>query len=274
MQGIKDFIPTELKAKYVNSLLKVGFHTIDFGSFVSPKAVPQMADTAELVKKLDMDASRSHLLAIILNERGARDASAFEEIRYLGYPFSVSETFQQRNGNSTIVESMDRLKRIREVAENKDKEVVVYLSMAFGNPYGDPWSPEIVAEWAEKITELDIQILSLADTVGLASPNEIEALCRMMIREFPENTVGAHLHAAPSNRRAKLEAAWKAGCRRLDGALKGYGGCPMAKDELVGNMPTELIIEMAREKGENLEINEEALAQSLQIANEIFEKYQ
>ncbi len=274
MQGIKQFIPTELKVEYVNSLLKVGFHSIDFGSFVSPKAIPQMADTAEVLKNLDLDGSRSKLLAIVLNERGARDAANFDEIEYLGYPFSVSETFQLRNGNSTILESMDRLKRIRELAEGKNKKLVVYLSMAFGNPYGDPWSPEIVAGWAEKVIELDIDILSLADTVGMATPDEIRVLCGEMILEFPRITIGAHLHASPSNRKEKLEAAWDAGCRRLDGALKGFGGCPMAKDELVGNMPTELIIDLAEEKGTDTGIDKNALNFSMQLANEIFNRYQ
>ncbi len=274
MQGIHMPIPLELKVKYVNLLLKVGFHSLDFGSFVSPKAIPQMADTADLVQKVETDDSPTRLLAIVLNSRGALDAARFEKIQYLGYPFSVSETFQQRNANSSIAESLERLKSICEIADRHGKEVVVYLSMAFGNPYGDPWSAEIVARWAEEMRALGIRIISLADTVGMATPAEVRSLFEQIIPAFPDQVIGAHLHSSPNLRREKLEAAWNAGCRRFDGALRGYGGCPMAEDELVGNMASEEIIAFLEEKGIDTGIRHEALLEAMAMANEIFTKYQ
>ena len=274
MQGIHMPIPLELKVKYVNLLLKVGFHSLDFGSFVSPKAIPQMADTADLVQKVETDDSPTRLLAIVLNSRGALDASQFDHIHYLGYPFSISETFQQRNANSSIAESLERLKSICEIAVRHGKEVVVYLSMAFGNPYGDPWSAEIVARWAEEMRALGIGIISLADTVGIATAEDVGSLFGQIIPAFPDQVIGAHLHSSPNLRREKLEAAWNAGCRRFDGALRGYGGCPMAEDELVGNMASEEIIAFLEEKGIDTGIRHEALLEAMAMANEIFTKYQ
>ncbi|WP_271405165.1 hydroxymethylglutaryl-CoA lyase [Tenacibaculum soleae] len=243
MQGIKShFIPTEAKAKYINSLLKVGFDTIDFGSFVSPKAIPQMRDTAEVLSKLDLTTTSSKLLAIVANVRGANDASQFEEIDYLGYPFSISENFQMRNTHKTIEQSIDTLKEVLAIANRTNKEVVAYLSMGFGNPYGDPWSVEIVGEWTEKLSKLGVKILSLSDTVGTSTPEDIHYLYSNLIPSYPQIEFGAHLHTTPTKWHEKVDSAFKAGCRRFDGAIKGYGGCPMAKDELTGNMPTEKLL--------------------------------
>ncbi|WBX75453.1 hydroxymethylglutaryl-CoA lyase [Tenacibaculum ovolyticum] len=243
MQGIKShFISTEAKAKYINSLLKVGFDTIDFGSFVSPKAIPQMRDTAEVLSKLDLSTTRSKLLAIVANVRGANDASQFEEINYLGYPFSISENFQMRNTHKTIAQSIDTLKEVLAIANRTNKEVVAYLSMGFGNPYGDPWNVEIVGEWTEKLSKLGVKILSLSDTVGSSTPEDIDYLFSNLIQSYPQIEFGAHLHTTPAKWFEKVDSAFKAGCRRFDGAIKGYGGCPMAKDELTGNMPTEKLI--------------------------------
>nr|WP_299035299.1 hydroxymethylglutaryl-CoA lyase [uncultured Tenacibaculum sp.] len=243
MQGIKShFIPTEAKAKYINSLLKVGFDTIDFGSFVSPKAIPQMRDTAEVLSKLDLSSTTSKLLAIIANVRGADDASQFEEIDYLGYPFSISENFQMRNTHKTIEQSIDTLKEVLTIANRTNKEVVAYLSMGFGNPYGDPWNVEIVGEWTEKLSNLGVKILSLSDTIGSSTPEDIDYLFSNLIPSYPQIEFGAHLHTTPTKWHEKVDSAFKAGCRRFDGAIKGYGGCPMAKDELTGNMPTEKLL--------------------------------
>ncbi|WNW03070.1 hydroxymethylglutaryl-CoA lyase [Tenacibaculum sp. HL-MS23] len=243
MQGIKShFIPTEAKAKYINSLLKVGFDTIDFGSFVSPKAIPQMRDTAEVLSKLDLSTTTSKLLAIVANVRGANDASQFEEIDYLGYPFSISENFQMRNTHKTIEQSIDTLKEVLAIANRTNKEVVAYLSMGFGNPYGDPWSVEIVGEWTEKLSNLGVKILSLSDTVGSSTPKDIDYLFSNLIPSYPQIEFGAHLHTTPTKWHEKVDAAFKAGCHRFDGAIKGYGGCPMAKDDLTGNMPTEKLL--------------------------------
>jgi hydroxymethylglutaryl-CoA lyase len=240
MQGITTFIPTETKIDYINQLLKVGFDTIDFGSFVSPKAIPQMRDTAEVLAQLELANTSSKLLAIIANERGAEDAAQFEEINYLGYPFSVSETFQLRNTNATLEQSLSRLEQINSIAVNSGKSLVVYLSMGFGNPYGDPWSPEVVIEWSERLNNLfGINILALSDTVGVADSETIEHLFSTLIPALPHVEFGAHLHARYDNFEDKLAAAYRSGCRRFDGAIKGYGGCPMAKDDLTGNMPTE-----------------------------------
>src|SRR3954464_3257312 len=243
MQGWKDFIPTEKKVEYLNTLLKVGFNTLDFGSFVSAKAIPQMADTAEVLSYLDVNGSRTELLAIIANVRGAEQASRFKQISYLGFPFSVSETFQLRNTNSTIQESLERVKEIHAICKTSSKELVVYLSMGFGNPYGDPFSNEIVFSWAEKIAAIGIDIISLADTVGLASAEQVFSITGNLVRALPGKTVGVHLHSTPVNWKEKLEAALSAGCMRFDGALKGIGGCPMANDELVGNMNMENMVD-------------------------------
>ncbi|MCG1037038.1 hydroxymethylglutaryl-CoA lyase [Polaribacter sargassicola] len=243
MQGIKShFISTEQKALYINSLLKVGFDTIDFGSFVSPKAIPQMRDTAAVLSKLDLTKTTSKLLAIIANIRGANDASKFEEIDYLGYPFSISENFQMRNTHKTISESIETLDEILNIAYKSNKKVVAYLSMGFGNPYGDPWNVEIVGEWTEKLSKMGVEILSLSDTIGSSTPKIIDYLFSNLITQYPTIEFGAHLHTTPNKWHEKVDAAFKAGCNRFDGAMKGYGGCPMAKDELTGNMPTEKLL--------------------------------
>lgn len=243
MQGIKShFIATEKKALYINSLLKVGFDTIDFGSFVSPKAIPQMRDTAAVLSKLDLSKTNSKLLAIIANVRGANDASQFEEINYLGYPFSISENFQMRNTHKTIAESIQTLDEILTIADKTNKEVVAYLSMGFGNPYGDPWNVEIVGNWTEKLSKMGVKILSLSDTIGSSTPEVIDYLFSNLIPQYPAIEFGAHLHTTPNKWHEKVDAAYKAGCKRFDGAIRGYGGCPMAKDELTGNMPTEKLL--------------------------------
>lgn len=243
MQGIKShFIPTQAKADYINALLRVGFDTIDFGSFVSPKAIPQMRDTAEVLSKLDLSSTKSKLLAIIANVRGANDAAQFEEIDYLGYPFSISENFQMRNTHKTIAESIEALDEILNIAKKSNKEVVAYLSMGFGNPYGDPWNVDIVGEWTEKLSNMGVKILSLSDTIGSSTPEVIEYLFSNLIPKYPEIEFGAHLHTTPNSWKEKVDAAFKAGCTRFDGAMMGYGGCPMAKDELTGNMPTEKLL--------------------------------
>jgi hydroxymethylglutaryl-CoA lyase len=243
MQGIKShFIATEKKALYINSLLKVGFDTIDFGSFVSPKAIPQMRDTAAVLSKLDRSKSTSKLLAIIANVRGANDASQFEEIDSLGYPFSISENFQMRNTHKTIKESINTLESILNIADTSKKEVVVYLSMGFGNPYGDPWNVEIVSDWIEKLSKMGVTTLSLSDTIGSSDPATIKYLFSNLISTYPAIEFGAHLHTTPDKWYEKVAAAFESGCMRFDGAIKGYGGCPMAKDELTGNMPTEKLL--------------------------------
>ena len=243
MQGILQYIPAETKAEYINALLRVGFDTIDFGSFVSPKAIPQLRDTADVLNRLDLEKTNSSLLAIVANERGAKEACNFEEINYLGFPFSISETFQKRNINSTISESYRRLSAVREICFKHNKKLVTYFSMAFGNPYGDEWSTYIVAHWAEKLLkDLEIKILSLSDTIGTSNRENIQFLFEKLIPEFPEVEFGAHLHTTPQAWEEKVDAAFKAGCRRFDSAIKGYGGCPMAEDQLTGNMPTENLL--------------------------------
>ncbi len=242
MQGIKDWIPTEKKVQYIQSLLRCGFDTIDFGSFVSPKAIPQMVDTAEVLSQLDLSSTQSKLLAIIANVRGAEAAVEHEEIKYLGYPFSISENFQMRNTHKTIAQSIETLQEILNIADAKNKEVVTYLSMGFGNPYGDPWNVDIVGEWAEKLDGMGVKILSLSDTVGTSTPEIIDYLFSNLIDKYPKIEFGAHLHTTPTTWHEKIDAAYNAGCRRFDGAIQGFGGCPMAKDELTGNMPTEKML--------------------------------
>lgn len=242
MQGIKAFIPTEKKITYIQSLLRVGFDTIDFGSFVSPKAIPQMQDTAEVLAGLDLSQTKSKLLAIIANTRGAEQASLYKEIQYLGFPFSISENFQMRNTHKSIAESIITLNEILEIADKSNKEVVAYLSMGFGNPYGDPWNVEIVGDWTEKLSKMGVKILSLSDTIGSSTPEVIDYLFSNLIPKYPEIEFGAHLHTIPDKWFEKIESAYKAGCRRFDGAIQGFGGCPMAKDELTGNMPTEKML--------------------------------
>ena len=242
MQGLHDFIPTEQKIDYINSILASGFDTVDFGSFVSPKAIPQMRDTAQVLEGLN--ESKSKLLAIVANERGANDASAFERIDYLGYPFSVSEEFQKRNTNATIDESFSRVERIQEIAKKNNKELVLYLSMGFGNPYGEEWHPDIVTAWCEKLYQkLDVKIQALSDTIGVGTPDIVASLFDTLIPSLNNVEFGAHLHTIPENAKFLVDAAYNAGCRRFDGAIKGFGGCPMAKDDLTGNMPTEQMLE-------------------------------
>lgn len=270
MQGWKTFIPTASKIEYLNTLLEVGFDTIDAGSFVSAKAIPQMADSKEVLKGLQLAGSRSKLLAIVANTRGAEEASAFEQLSYLGFPFSVSETFQQRNTNSSIGQSLHRVEEIQTICIKRNKQLVIYLSMGFGNPYGDPYSEEIVFEWADKMAALGINIISLADTVGLATARQVFSVTDYLIKHLPAHEIGVHLHSTQLNWKEKLEAAVRAGCKRFDGALKGIGGCPMAEDELVGNMDTELMIGYFKERKMLKTLNEEALANSLQLASQIF----
>lgn len=242
MQGIKTFIPTEKKITYIQSLLRVGFDTIDFGSFVSPKAIPQMQDTGEVLAGLDLSQTKSKLLAIVANTKGAESASQHKEIQYLGFPFSISENFQMRNTHKTIAESIVTLQEILDIADKSNKEVVAYLSMGFGNPYGDPWNVEIVGEWTEKMAKMGVKILSLSDTIGSSTPEVIDYLFSNLIPKYPNIEFGAHLHTTPDKWFEKIDSAYKAGCRRFDGAIKGYGGCPMAKDDLTGNMPTEKML--------------------------------
>jgi len=242
MQGIKTFIPTKNKAQYIQSLLRVGFDTIDVGSFVSPKAIPQMADTAAVLAQLDLSKTVSKLLAIVANERGAEAASQHKEIDYLGFPFSISENFQMRNTHKTIAQSVVTLEGILNIAQRTQKEVVVYISMGFGNPYGDPWNVDIVGEWTERLSKMGVKIISLSDTIGSSNAEGIHYLFSNLIPLYPSIEFGAHLHTSPSSWFEKIDAAYKAGCKRYDGAIQGFGGCPMAKDELIGNMPTEKLL--------------------------------
>jgi hydroxymethylglutaryl-CoA lyase len=270
MQGWQNFIPTEKKIEYINQLLKVGFDTIDFGSFVSPKAIPQMADTKEIVEQLNVENNKTKLLAIIANVRGASDAAGFEKISYLGFPFSVSPTFQMRNANSKIEESLERVKEIKNICDKNDKELVVYISMAFGNPYGDKYNEDIVLDWINQIVKEGIQIISLADTVGLAQPAQVASLVKKTMSTFPEIETGVHLHSTSFNWKEKIDAALENGCRRFDGALKGIGGCPMANDTLVGNMNSELMIPYFKQLGFLQNINEDELLKAEEMATLIF----
>lgn len=271
MQGIKEFIPTTTKISYINELLKVGFDTIDFGSFVSPKAIPQMKDTAEVLKHLNLSNTRSKLLAIVANERGAQDAAQFEEINYLGYPFSVSETFQQRNTNTSIEGSLGRLESIQEIVVKSNKKLVVYLSMGFGNPYGDPWNAETVLKWASRLNnEMGIEILSLSDTIGVSTAGSITSILNGITPELPNAEIGVHLHTTPDTYHKKVKAAYDAGCRRFDGAIRGFGGCPMAKDDLVGNMPTEKMVAYFTENNIRTNIDNGALERAVQQSNYVF----
>jgi hydroxymethylglutaryl-CoA lyase len=270
MQGIHDFIDTDIKAHYINKLLKVGFDTIDFGSFVSPKAIPQMRDTAEVLNKLELDATQSKLLAIIANARGAEEAATFDEITYLGYPFSISETFQLRNTNATIEESLVRIEEIQNVCAKHNKLSVIYLSMGFGNPYGDPWSVEIAQQWVDRLADLDVKIMALSDTIGVATPESIAYLFKHLIPPYPDVEFGAHLHTQAHNWLPKIEAAYDGGCRRIDAALKGFGGCPMAKDELTGNMPTENVISYFENVGVELNLDRNAFEDAMAFTSQVF----
>ncbi|MCK0180218.1 hydroxymethylglutaryl-CoA lyase [Flavobacteriaceae bacterium S0862] len=272
MQGIKTFIPTEKKVQYIQSLLRVGFDTIDFGSFVSPKAIPQMVDTAEVLAKLDLSKTTSKLLAIVANTRGANDASQYPEIDYLGYPFSISENFQMRNTHKTIAQSVVTLQEILNIATKSNKEVVAYLSMGFGNPYGDPWNVDIVGEWTERLSNMGVNILSLSDTIGSSNPENISYLFSNLISNYPNIEFGAHLHTTPSTWFEKVNAAYLAGCNRFDGAIQGFGGCPMAKDELTGNMPTEKLLSyFTSQKNNNL--NALSFESAYNEATKIFSQY-
>lgn len=273
MQGVKPFIPTIQKAEYLQLLLQCGFDTVDFGSFVSPKAIPQMRDTAEVLARLDVSKTQSKLLAIVANLRGAADACQHPEITYLGYPFSISENFQMRNTHKTIAQSVDLLKEILELAHAHNKQVVAYLSMGFGNPYGDPWSVEIVGEWTGKLAAMGTRILSLSDTIGSSTPAMITALFSNLIPQYPMVEFGAHLHTTPTTWYEKVAAAYKAGCRRFDGAIQGFGGCPMAKDELTGNMPTEKMLSYFAAKKVDVGVNEIAFKAAYSKATQLFSAY-
>jgi len=271
MQGIKShFIPTELKASYINMLLKVGFDTIDFGSFVSPKAIPQMRDTADVLSLLNLEKTDSKLLSIVANVRGAGDAAVFEEIDYLGYPFSISENFQMRNTGKTLTQSLLILDELLNIATKSNKEVVTYLSMGFGNPYGDPWNVEIVGEWTQKLVDMGVKIVSLSDTVGVATGESISYLFSNLIPMYPKIEFGAHLHTTPNSWFEKVDAAYKAGCMRFDGAIKGYGGCPMATDELTGNMPTEKLLSYFTQQKANSNLNPLAFESAYNKALNVF----
>lgn len=270
MQGWNHPIPTSVKVKYLNALLRVGFHTLDFGSFVSPKAIPQMADTKEVIPQLALNGS-TKLLAIIANPRGAEEAVVYDEISYLGFPFSLSPTFQQRNTNSSMEESMDRIKAIQELCLKNNKELVVYLSMGFGNPYGDVYNDDILLHWTDVMVKEGIGIISLADTVGLASPEQIRFALTTLIPQYPETVIGVHLHSTALNWEAKLAAAYEAGCKRFDGAMKGIGGCPMAQDDLVGNMDTEKMIPFFQSKNLLQQLDQGALLESGQLAAQVFQ---
>jgi hydroxymethylglutaryl-CoA lyase len=267
MQGIKEFIPTKNKIEYINQLLKVGFDTIDFGSFVSPKAIPQLKDTAEVLAGLNLSSTSSKLLSIIANTRGANDACNFEEINYLGFPLSVSEQFQNRNTNKSIIESLNIVEEIQNLSVKNNKKLVVYLSMAFGNPYGENYHPNIVAELTEKLYQLDVGIVALSDTIGVSDPTNIAPLFSTLIKEYPTIEFGAHFHTTPDKWEEKVDSAYQNGCRRFDTAIKGFGGCPMAKDDLTGNMPTEKLITYFTE---DLKLNKDEFEKSLELSNSIF----
>jgi len=270
MQGIHEFIPTALKAKYINLLLQTGFDTIDFGSFVSPKAIPQLNDTKEVLAQLDLGNTATQLLAIVANLRGAEEAMDFPEIRYVGFPFSISETFQQRNTNSSILQSMTTVEQMLELCDRHGKIAVIYLSMGFGNPYGDEYSSAIVEEWAAALVDKGTKILSLSDTIGVSTPAQINELLPMLTKSFPETEIGLHLHSTPGSRLEKIEAAYHSGCKRFDSALRGFGGCPMAKDDLTGNMATEDVIAYLEQQGEQLHLDHSKLQQALVLSSGIF----
>lgn len=270
MQGWPHFIPTDQKLVYLSKLLEAGFDIIDCGSFVSPKAIPQMADTRQVLDALDMSGTTSKLLTIIANLRGAEEAVSYDKVSLLGFPFSISPTFQQRNANSTMEESVERVDAIQELCIRHNKTLVVYLSMGFGNPYGDVYNEEILLHWVDQMAAKQISVISLADTVGLATPEQIHTALSTVVPRYPSVSFGAHLHSTPANWQEKLDAAFMAGCRRFDGALKGIGGCPMAQDELVGNMATEQMIGYFESRGLALPVNKEVLAESLRMAGTLF----
>ena len=270
MQGVEQFISTDLKVEYINTLLKVGFHTIDFGSFVSPKAIPQMADTAEVLSRLDVGGSKSALLAIVANRRGAEEASKHTAITYVGYPLSISETFQKRNTNASIAEALNTLAEIKGICEQTGKKLVTYISMGFGNPYGDPYEKEVVIQFVDILMTLGSDVISLADTIGVADDTSIESLFRSVSSQFPDAVIGAHLHSTAATASSKIEAAWRGGCRRFDGALRGFGGCPMAHDELVGNIATETIVSRLENEGAQTNLDMQAFSDALAMTNRVF----
>jgi hydroxymethylglutaryl-CoA lyase len=270
MQGLHHFIPTQTKIDYLNGLLSVGFDTIDFGSFVSPKAIPQLQDTAEVLANLDLNHTKSKLLAIIANQRGAETACQYKQINYLGYPFSISETFQQRNTNSSIADSLINVEAIQNLCIKHNKELVIYISMGFGNPYGDVWNVDIVEQWVNKMNQIGVKIISLSDTIGIANPESISYLFGNLISSLPHIEFGAHLHSTPDTVREKVEAAHRSGCRRFDGAIKGFGGCPMAADDLTGNMPTEKMIAYFEEIKIEIGLNKAAFRDSWLKADSVF----
>lgn len=273
MQGIKSFIPTSQKVAYIQSLLRVGFDTIDVGSFVSPKAIPQMHDTAQVLESLDLSKTTSKLLAIIANTQGAKDAAQYSQIQYLGFPFSISENFQMRNTHKTIAQSLVSLQEVLDIANNANKQVVAYLSMGFGNPYGDPWNVEIVSQWTDKLADLGVQILSLSDTVGTSTPDMIDYLFKNLIPKYPKIEFGAHLHTTPDKWFEKVDAAYGAGCRRFDGAIQGFGGCPMATDQLTGNMATEKLLSYFTTKKQNTGTNPMSFESAYNEATKLFREY-
>jgi hydroxymethylglutaryl-CoA lyase len=270
MQGLKEFISTEDKIRYLNALLKVGFDTLDCGSFVSAKAIPQMRDTSDVLRKLNLGTSKTSLLTIVANERGAKEAVEFDSVSYLGFPLSISETFQERNTNKSIAEALNTLSEIKNICVRKNKRLVTYISMGFGNPYNDPYDVSMVSQFMDILITLGSDVISLADTIGAATPEEVRTLFLALKKQYPAIELGAHLHSTPALTFEKIRAAYESGCNRFDGALRGFGGCPMAKDELVGNMATESIINFLQSRGELLPVNEEALSDALRIANEIF----
>ena len=269
-RGIHEFIPTDKKVAYIQSLLDVGFDTIDVGSFVSPKAIPQLKDTAEVIRKLDLTKTKSELLVIIANIKGAETAVDFDEIKYLGFPFSISETFQRRNTNASIKEALDRIDNIKNISEKSGKELVVYLSMAFGNPYDEPWDIDVAAKWVEVLVERGIGIISLADTIGTSTVESIEYLVGNLVSQYPKIELGTHIHIRPPEWRVKIEAAYKNGCRRFDGAIKGFGGCPMASDDMVGNMPTEALINYFESESIDIGLNRTAFDKAGDLALQTF----
>ncbi len=270
MQGLAKFVPTDVKVNYLNSLLKVGFDTLDFGSFVSSKAIPQMSDTAEVVKKLDLSNTKTKLLAIVANVRGAEEAAGFEQISYLGFPLSVSETFQQKNTNKTIEEAFGEMAEIQNLCLKSRKKLVVYLSMGFGNPYGEPYSPELIEEFSEKLVAMDISIIAPSDTIGSSTTDDIKTLFGHLIKKFPKVEFGAHLHAKQGHVAKKVKAAYKAGVQRIDCAVRGFGGCPLAENTLVGNLATELVVSELNQLGVRLEIDEMKLAQAMLTSQYVF----
>lgn len=270
MQGIVPLIPTPTKIEYINQLLRIGFDTIDFGSFVSPKAIPQMADTAQVLEGLDLTGTKSKLLAIVANQRGAEEACRHSAITYLGFPLSISETFQIRNTNKSISQALNTLEEIKNECLKRKKQLVTYISMGFGNPYGDPYEEDLVGQFVDILMTLGSDVISLADTIGVAEASQIHSLFVKVSQKFPQAEIGVHLHATAHSAREKVDAAWRGGCRRFDGALRGFGGCPMAKDELVGNIATETIVGHLREKGEQLHIDERSFSDAMLIADKVF----